>query len=150
MKTLLITTAAAGMFLAMPVLAQDTTTTPPATPPAVTEPAVPAPPAATMPGTAMPDAAAGFGTLTIDELRGLDVIGPDGSSVGKVTDAVIGADAIVSRIIVDVGGFLGIGAKSVALDPAQVRIERATDSDTVTLHVGLTKDELHALPEYTG
>ncbi|MFT3690021.1 PRC-barrel domain-containing protein [Paenirhodobacter sp.] len=127
MKTLLITTAT-GLMLALPLAAQ--TTTVPATPPATTEPA-------------LPGAWAG---VTADELKGKSVIGLDDKKIGDVSDVVMGADASVSQIVVDVGGFLGMGAKPVALTPAQVTLTR--EGDAITLRVAATEDELKALPEY--
>jgi hypothetical protein len=47
-------------------------------------------------------------------------------------------------VIVDVGGFLGIGAKPVVLDIAQ--LSRRGDSED--LHTSMTREQLEALPRY--
>lgn len=131
MKKLLITTAA-GLMLALPLAAQ---TAPPATtPPAATAPAV----------------TGAWAGVTADELKGKTVTGLDDKKVGDVSDVVMGADASVSKIVVDVGGFLGMGAKPVALDPAQVQLTRDVEKNEIRLQVSATEDELKAMPEYKG
>ncbi|HEY0919583.1 PRC-barrel domain-containing protein [Devosia sp.] len=55
-------------------------------------------------------------TLTAEELIGTDVYGPNDEHVGTIGDFVLAADGkTIDAIIVDVGGFLGIGAKEVAI-----------------------------------
>lgn len=61
--------------------------------------------------------------MTASELIGVDAYaGPDAaaSSVGKVTDLVISSNGAVAAIVVEVGGFLGIGAKAVAIPYGEV------------------------------
>ncbi|MBE7186284.1 MAG: PRC-barrel domain-containing protein [Methylobacterium mesophilicum] len=51
-------------------------------------------------------------------ITGANVMGPQNESVGKVSDMIVDKDGKLAAITVDVGGFLGIGAKTVAI-PAQ-------------------------------
>lgn len=55
-------------------------------------------------------------TLTAEELIGTDVYGPNDEHVGTIGDFVLAEDGkAIDAIIVDVGGFLGMGAKEVAI-----------------------------------
>ena len=46
------------------------------------------------------------------------MIGTDDAKIGDVSDVLFDKDKKVVAFIVGVGGFLGIGAKDVAIDPA--------------------------------
>ena len=55
-------------------------------------------------------------TLTAEELIGTDVYGPNDEHGGTIGDFVLAEDGkAIDAIIVDVGGFLGMGAKEVAI-----------------------------------
>lgn len=86
--------------------------------------------------------------ITAEQITGSDVIGPDGATIGSVSDVVLGADGMMSAIILDVGGFLGMGAHTVSLGSDQVSLYTNADGDVVA-HSTLSKDALEALPEYT-
>jgi PRC-barrel domain len=88
--------------------------------------------------------------LAVSELTEANLIdaviyGPDDEKVGTVSH-VHGMDQ-ASEVIVDVGGFLGIGAKPVALAVNQLNFMR---DETGSIHAttSLTKDEAKALPEH--
>ena len=79
-----------------------------------------------------------LGGMTAEEVIGMTVVGRDNEAVGEVTDLLIAQDGTVDRAIVDVGGFLGFGSKSVALDIANLSIsegsgEIVSDVDAETL-----------------
>ena len=52
---------------------------------------------------------------------GKGVEGTDGKDIGKVADLILDKDGKVQKVVVSVGGFLGIGDKHVALGPDQVK-----------------------------
>jgi sporulation protein YlmC with PRC-barrel domain len=53
--------------------------------------------------------------LRLSKLRGVDVIGSDITRVGDIEDVLVSRDGQVAGVLVGVGGFLGIGEKSVAV-----------------------------------
>lgn len=73
----------------------------------------------------------------------------DYDKVGEVEDLIMDSDGSIEAVIVDVGGFLGLGAHEVALDYATVLIVPNTD-DARTIYVILnaTKDTLEAMPTF--
>lgn len=83
---------------------------------------------------------------------GVDVIGPDEAKIGDVSDILFDKNGNVVGYIVGVGGFLGIGAKNVALAPSSFQVVPATSSttgsaggtstDDVKLKLNMTKDQL--------
>ena len=83
---------------------------------------------------------------------GADVIGPDNEKIGDVSDLLFEKNGNVIAYIVGVGGFLGIGAKNVALAPSSFQIVPANQGTTgsasstapedIKLKLNMTKDQL--------
>jgi hypothetical protein len=83
---------------------------------------------------------------------GVDVIGPDNEKIGDVSDVLFERNGNVVAYVVGVGGFLGIGAKNVALAPSSFQVVPATagttgsasqvSSDDIKLKLNMTKDQL--------
>jgi sporulation protein YlmC with PRC-barrel domain len=91
-------------------------------------------------------AAVDAATITPDQLMGVRVYGPNQEDVGEVSDLVLDADGKPAQIIVDVGGFLGIGEKPVAIDVTALQMMQATDGGELRAYVPMTQDELESLP----
>ena len=53
--------------------------------------------------------------LTAEELIGTNVYGPENEHIGVIGDLVLGEEGKIDAIIIDFGGFLGIGVKEVAV-----------------------------------
>lgn len=85
-----------------------------------------------------------LGDITADELIGMNVVDAAGENVGSISDLLINADNQVDRAIIDVGGFLGFGAKPVALEVDRMTVAEG-DGEVV---VDVTRDELEAMPEW--
>lgn len=92
-------------------------------------------------------------TFTVDQLMGVDIYGPapeadtDAEFVGNITDLVLDEGQAVSHVITDVGGFLGIGQKSVAIPTDAFTLFSDADGN-LQGHVTMTREEIEALPEY--
>jgi hypothetical protein len=88
--------------------------------------------------------------LPHDELNEANLIGAVVYGAGDVKIGTVshvhGLDAVVQAII-DVGGFLGIGAKPVALAATELNFLRADDG-AVYAKTTWTKDQVKALPEH--
>jgi sporulation protein YlmC with PRC-barrel domain len=74
---------------------------------------------------------------------GKDIVGANDEKIGEVDDVIVDGSGNPKAVLVDVGGFLGIGGKSVAIpiDEIQPQEDRIMVS-------GLTKDSAKAMPEY--
>lgn len=67
-------------------------------------------------------------------------------SVGKVSELLLNDEDKIVGVVVDVGGFLGVGAKPVGLSWAALDEELADGS--VLLRTSLTREELEAAPAF--
>lgn len=86
------------------------------------------------------------GTINTSKLIGLNVENGDGDVVGEVGEVVLAEGGKVQGVVVDVGGFLGIGAHPVLLNWKDVELS-GSQSEVKAL-VNATKDRLKALPAY--
>jgi sporulation protein YlmC with PRC-barrel domain len=86
--------------------------------------------------------------LTAEELIGTNAYGPGDEHLGAIGDVVLGADgSTVEALIIDFGGFLGIGTKPVAVGIENVRY--ATDANGGEyLFINVTRDQLDAAVAY--
>lgn len=85
--------------------------------------------------------------LTADEVIGADVLSFEGESIANVDDVVLTAEGDVEYILVDVGGFLGLGARTVAIPFADVTVQM-DDAGNPELQTQLSEDDLENMPEY--
>jgi len=81
-------------------------------------------------------------TATVD---GANVYGPDDSHIGDV--AHLHGTGQTAEAVVDVGGFLGLGAKPVALPISSLNFMR-DENGKVHATTAMTKDQLKELPEH--
>src|SRR4051794_37616736 len=78
------------------------------------------------------------------KFRGTDVIGADDKKIGDVSDILFDKDGKIEAYVVGVGGFLGIGAKDVALAPSAFQIVAGDKSknESDKLRLSMTKEQL--------
>jgi hypothetical protein len=76
------------------------------------------------------------------KFNGTDVIGTNDEKIGDVSDTLFDKDHKVVAFIVGVGGFLGIGSKDVAIDPASFQPVPGKDATDMKLRLSMTKEEL--------
>lgn len=86
--------------------------------------------------------------LTAERLTGAPAYDANDEWIGEISKLILNDSGQVTRGIIDVGGFLGIGEKPVALDIGQIDILRATDGGDVRVYVPMTRAELEALAAY--
>jgi PRC-barrel domain len=82
--------------------------------------------------------------LTADLLDWATASDSTDANVGEVGALILGVDGQVRQIVNDAGGFLGMGAKPVALPLDQVDIFRKDDGSDMCGFVALTKEQLEA------
>lgn len=85
-----------------------------------------------------------FAGMTADDVIGMPVVDAEGETIGEVTDLLIAQDGTVDRAIVDVGGFFGFAAKSVALDVTSLTVAEG-DGEIVS---DVTEETLEEMPEW--
>lgn len=87
------------------------------------------------------------GSMSADDFIGTTVYGANDENVGSIDDVILSQDGKVEAVIIDVGGFLGIGSKAVAVDLDNLTFMTDADGDHY-LYTSLTEEQLKAQPEY--
>jgi PRC-barrel domain len=132
----LLATTAVATLIATGVFAQATTPQPPPAEPAA--PAEEAAPAVTP--------ADGFLASNIIGETVYNGAGEEAQNIGDVNDLVLDKDGKATGIVIGVGGFLGVGEKSVEM--AYDKIDWAEKDGDRWIVVAATKEELDALPAF--
>lgn len=88
------------------------------------------------------------GEFTADDLTGRSVYGANDENIGDVGEVLLSADNQIEGFIIDVGGFLGMGEKEVAVSPENLDI-RADENGELIVFTPFTQEQLEAQPEYT-
>ena len=89
----------------------------------------------------------GDGSINTSQLIGLNVQNAGGDTVGEVGEIVLDQSGKVDGVVVDVGGFLGVGTHPVLLHWKDVTLSGA--GDDVKAVVAADKATLKAMPAYT-
>jgi sporulation protein YlmC with PRC-barrel domain len=134
----------AALTIALGFAPQAIAQAPPAQRPAASEPAV-QPKAPVAGQITVQDANT---VLAKQDLIGQTVYAPDKAKIGSISDLILSKDAkTVEGFVIGVGGFLGIGEKSVALKLDRLKMSPGPDG-TMQLAMDMTKDELTNTPTF--
>ncbi|WP_417582773.1 PRC-barrel domain-containing protein [Pelagibacterium sp.] len=85
--------------------------------------------------------------ISAEELTGTAVYGAGDEEIGDIGDILLSEDGAVDAVIIDFGGFLGIGTKPVAVAFDNLTFVRDENGGLI-LRTPLTAEELEAAPEY--
>lgn len=89
--------------------------------------------------------------ISADELINANLYDVNDDNVGNVSDVVLGPEGEAQYIVADVGGFLGLGAHTVAIGFDELSVMRADGMTTnLRIYVDVTEDTLRSMPEYEG
>jgi len=138
----LIAAAAVSGLALTSALAQTPTTTP-AEPPAAAAPGASTSKAADSPKFVPKQTQ---DQMLASKFKGTNVMGTDDAKIGDVSDILFDKNGKILAYVVGVGGFLGIGAKDVAIEPSSFKVEpdnsTTAKAGDVKLRLSMTKDEL--------
>jgi sporulation protein YlmC with PRC-barrel domain len=88
-------------------------------------------------------------TVLAKELIGQTVYASDKAKIGSISDLILSKDAkTVEGFVIGVGGFLGIGEKSVAMKLDRLQITHDTQSGGLQLMMDAKKEELANTPSF--
>lgn len=86
-------------------------------------------------------------TILAQDLLGATVYNDMDENVGDISDFIISMDGNVEGVVIGVGGFLGLGEKSVAIEMAALDVV-ADDAGNPRLVTSATQADLEAAPEF--
>jgi hypothetical protein len=86
--------------------------------------------------------------LTTADVESAHVYGRNDETIGSISSLKVGTDGKITDAVIDVGGFLGMGAHSVLIPFGQLTVLRETDGSDVRVHLDTTKEKLKAMPHH--
>ncbi len=86
-------------------------------------------------------------TLTAQEMTGIAVYGLNDQQIGTIGDVLTNPDGSFDAVIVDVGGFLGLGAKPVAVGYENLTFSADTTGNRY-LFLNTPREQLESQPAY--
>ncbi len=85
--------------------------------------------------------------LSAEKLIGTEVKVADDTEIGTIGDVILSKDGKFEAYVIDVGGFLGVGAKPVAISAQSVQV-MADAGGAMTIYSPFTKEQLEKQPAY--
>jgi PRC-barrel domain len=82
----------------------------------------------------------------LESVLGREVRTSTDGDVGRIIDVLVDGRGRVEAVVIEFGGFLGIGTRKIAVDWSALRFD--TDGDRSVLPVEVTHDQLRIAPEY--
>ena len=86
-------------------------------------------------------------SVTVTDYYKQNVYDPSDKKIGEIKDVLITSDGKIAAFIVEVGGFIGAGAKDVAVPFSDVKGTKKNDKWYLTMNA--SKDELKNAPGMT-
>lgn len=111
-----------------------------------TDSAAPAASATATPATPKFISAQSAGQWLGSDLMGTEVVTANDEKLGSISDVIVEREGEIIAVVIDVGGFLGIGAKPVAVSFDSLTATPTDNGEKVV--VSMTKEELNAAPEF--
>jgi len=88
------------------------------------------------------------GKMKASDLIGARVYGTQNEDVGEIGDVIMSPSGKGRMAIIDVGGFIGIGEKPIAVPMKEVRIMREDDGDDLRVYIDASQERLEGMTEY--
>lgn len=86
--------------------------------------------------------------LKSDEIEGSYVYGANDETVGEIDGLIMDADGQVTEAVINVGGFLGLGEKPVAVAFDRIQVLKSEDGGEFRFYIDSTEEKLESMPEY--
>ena len=76
-------------------------------------------------------------------LIGAKVVSANGETVGRIANLIVDENGTIASVVIEVGGLLGVGGKSVAVTYQSLQIARSKAGDAIDhVTIAATKDDL--------
>jgi sporulation protein YlmC with PRC-barrel domain len=83
------------------------------------------------------------------KFKGTNVMSADNQKIGDVSDILFDKTGKIEAFVISVGGFLGVGAKEVALAPSSFDVIPGQNGNADILKLSLNKEELMQAQKFT-
>ncbi len=84
-------------------------------------------------------------TVTAEQLQNLAVYDGSGTSIGEIAEVLV-QDGRVAEVLIDIGGFLGVGERRVLFPYQELKILQRPGDDDFRVEVDATRESLEKMP----
>ncbi|MGR3757127.1 MAG: PRC-barrel domain-containing protein [Tranquillimonas sp.] len=91
---------------------------------------------------------ANISEISTDELDGTRVYGANDQSVGEIDKLLLNDQGQVERVVINVGGFLGLGEKPIAVTFDELTLLKQQDGNDIRVYIDSTENALESQPRY--
>jgi hypothetical protein len=114
-------------------------------------PSVPQPPPAAQPSPPLASEQRGTPATVLDVVDSDGIIGKSirstaGEDMGRIVDVIVSGNSRVEAVVIDFGGFLGVGSRKIAVDWRALHF--ATDGKPGRITLALSRNQVRVSPEY--
>ena len=88
--------------------------------------------------------------MTADDLENARIYGVNDEDIGEIEELLVNDNGEIDRVLIDVGGFLGMGERRVAVSFEELQVLRNAEGNDVRIYIDSTEEALESLPEYQG
>lgn len=86
--------------------------------------------------------------LTTEHLTGARVYGTNEEDVGEIHELIVDTDGQITKAVIDVGGFLGMGEHRIAVTFDELQVIRDETWGDVRVYIDATQEALEKQPEH--
>ncbi len=88
--------------------------------------------------------------LTAEDMEGLSVYGTGGEDIGEISELLIADSGKINNVVIDVGGFLGIGEKRVSVPFDELKLSRGDGGmmNELRVDVDYSEEELENMQSW--
>lgn len=86
--------------------------------------------------------------IDLDTLIGATVYEMNDENIGEISDLILSPSGRIDEVVVEMGGFLGIGEKPVSVRFDQLMFLREEDGDDLRAYIASSQEQLEAAPPY--
>jgi hypothetical protein len=83
-------------------------------------------------------------------LKGEPVFDRHESKIGTIDDVIVGEGGRVETVVLEIGGYLGLGTHAVGVTADKLDVRRGDDGRSVRVYLAMTDQELRDLPPHGG
>lgn len=89
------------------------------------------------------------GDFLASKFKGKDVLGSNGKKIGEIGDILFDKNGKILAYVVSTGGFLGIGAKEVAMPPSAFQVVPDSKGGSDKLKISMNENQLKNAQKFT-
>lgn len=88
--------------------------------------------------------------LTAEVLQGARVYGSNDEDIGEISKLILNDQGKITKVVIDVGGFIGIGEHPVGVTFDELRVLRTEDGSDFRVYIDSNQQALESQPAYKG